>query len=169
MRFGISVLVFVALCLGATQAEAASSCSSFVVIKSFDEAASTVEVSYEKGKQRKFFPKPEGSPTDTSKIPKECRSKVKKSKSLVVKATGGRMSVTQVRSNFQGKMLNDRDDKTWFAGRLTQLIADKTKIVAVIRPGMGKDAPLGITTLYLPITEEELAEIKRLEDEAEDV
>jgi hypothetical protein len=39
----------------------------------------------------------------------------------------------------------------------------------VIRPGVGKDAPLGITTLYLPITEEELAEIKRIEDEAEDV
>ena len=169
MRFGILVLVFVALCLGAAQAEAASSCSSFVVIQSFDEAASTVEVSYEKGKQRRFFPKPEGSPTDTSKIPKECRSKVKKSKSLVVKATGGRMSVTQVRSNFQGKMLNDRDDKTWLPGKLEQLIADKTKIVAVIRPGIGKDAPLGITTFYLPITEEELAEIKRLEDEAEDV
>ena len=169
MRFGISVLVFVALCLGATQAEAASSCSSFVVIQSFDEAASTVEVSYEKGKQRKFFPKPEGSPTDTSKIPKACRSKVTKVTSLVVKATGGRMSVTQVRSNFQGKMLNDRDDKTWLPGQLEQLIADKTKIVAVIRPGMGKDAPLGITTLYLPITEEELAEIKRLENEAEDV
>ena len=169
MRSGIPVLVFVALCLGATQAEAASSCSSFVVIKSFDEAASTVEVSYEKGKERAFFPKPEGSPRDTSKIPKACRSKVKKTKSFVVKATGGRMSVTQVRSNFQGKMLNDRDDKTWLPGRLKQLIADKTKVVAVIRPGMGKDAPLGITTLYLPITEEELAEIKRIEDEAEDV
>ena len=103
MRFGIPVLVFVALCLGATPAEAASSCSSFVVIQSFDAAASTVEVSYEKGKQRAFFPKPEGSPRETSKIPKECRSKVKKVKSLVVKATGGRMSVTQVRSNFQGR------------------------------------------------------------------
>ena len=78
MRFGIPALVFVALCLGAAQAEAASSCSSFVVIKSFDEAASTVEVSYEKGKEREFFPKPEGSPRDTSKIPKGCRSKVKK-------------------------------------------------------------------------------------------
>ena len=169
MRFGIPVLIFVALCLGATQAEAASSCSSFVVISSFDEAASTVEVSYAKGKERQFFPKPEGSPRDTSKIPKQCRSKVKKTKSFVVKATGGRMSVTQVRSNFQGKMLNDRDDKTWLPGRLKQLIADNTKVVAVIRPGMGKDAPLGITTLYLPITEEELAEIKRIEDEAEDV
>jgi hypothetical protein len=141
MRFGIPALVFVALCLGASQAGAASSCSSFVVIKSYDEAAKTVEVSYEKGKQRAFFPKPEGSPRDTSKIPKECRSKVKKTKSFVVKPTGGRMSVTQVRS----------------------------KVVAVIRPGVGKDAPLGITTLYLPITEEELAEIKRIEDEAEDV
>ncbi len=169
MRFGIPVLVFVALCLCATQAEAASSCSSFVVIQSFDEATSTIEVSHEKGKDRAFFPKPEGAPRETSKIPKACRSKVKKVKSLVVKATGGRMSVTQVRSNFQGKMLNDRDDKTWLPGKLEQLIADQTKIVAVIRPGIGKDAPLGITTLYLPITEEERAEIKRLENEAEDV
>ena len=39
----------------------------------------------------------------------------------------------------------------------------------VVRPGLGKDAPLGITTIYMPITEPELAEIKRLEDSAEDV
>ena len=51
---------------------------------------------------------------------------------------------------------------------LVQLIADNTQVVVVIRPGMGKDAPLGITTIYLPITDEERAEIKRLEDQAED-
>jgi len=39
----------------------------------------------------------------------------------------------------------------------------------VIRPGIGKDAPLGVTTIYLPITEEEKAEIKRIDDQAEDV
>jgi hypothetical protein len=169
MRFGLPVLVFAALCFGAAQAGAAgSSCSSFVVIKSFDEANSTVEVAHEKGNERKFFPKPEGSPRDSSKIPKACRSKVRREKTFTVKATGGRMTVTQVRSNFQGKMLNDRDDKTWLPTKLKQLIADKTTVVVVIRPGVGKDAPLGITTLYLPITDEELAEIKRIEDQAED-
>ena len=35
--------------------------------------------------------------------------------------------------------------------------------------GLGKDAPLGITTIYLPITEEEKAEIVRLESQVEDV
>ena len=169
MRFGIPAVVFAALCLGATQAGAASSCSSFVVIKSFDEAASTVEVSYEKGKEREFFPKPEGSPRDTSKIPKECRSKVKKSKSFVVKATGGRMSVTQVRSNFEGKMLNETEDEAWLPGELKKLVDSKAQVVIVVRPGMGKDAPLGVTTIYLPITDEELAEIERIEAEASDV
>jgi hypothetical protein len=171
MRIGITAFVFFALCFASAKAEAApaSSCSSFAVIKSYDEAASSVEVSYEKGKQQQFFPKPEGTPRDSSKIPKNCGSKVKKTTELVVKATGGRLSVTQVRSNFQGKMLNDRDDKTWLPAKLKQLIADQTKVVIVVRPGVGKDAPLGITTLYLPITDEELAEIQRIEDEAEDV
>jgi hypothetical protein len=169
MRIGITAFVFFAVCLASAQAQAASSCSSFAVIKSYDEATSSVEVDYEKGKEREFFPKPEGTPRDTSKIPKNCSSRVTKTSKLVVKATGGRMSVTQVRSNFQGKMLNDRDDKTWLPAKLKQLIADKTQVVIVIRPGVGKDAPLGITTLYLPITDEELAEIKRIEDEAEDV
>jgi len=169
MRIGITAFAFFALCLAAAQAEAASSCSSFAVIQSYDEATSSVEVDYEKGNERQFFPKPEGTPRDTSKIPKGCGSKVTKTTKLVVKATGGRMSVTQVRSNFQGKMLNDRDDKTWLPAKLEQLIADKTQVVIVIRPGVGKNAPLGVTTLYLPITDEELAEIKRIEDEAEDV
>ncbi len=79
------------------------------------------------------------------------------------------MSVTQVRSNFEGKMLNDTDDPNWVPGKLKELIAAKTQVVIVLRPGMGKDSPLGVTTLYLPITDEERAEIERIEKQAEDV
>ena len=168
MRFAVPVLVFVALCLGSAQADAAS-CSSFALIKSFDAATSTVEVSHEKGKMRKFFPKPEGSPTDTSKLPRSCKRKVKKTTKLVVKSTGGRKMMTQIRSNFEGKMQNDLEDSAWLPTHIQKLIADQTMVVLVIRPGMGKDAPLGITTVYLPISDEELKEIKRLEDQAEDV
>lgn len=168
MRFAVPVFVFLALALGSAQAEA-KSCSNFAVIKSFDAEAKTVEVEYEKGNMRKYFPKPEGSPTDSTKIPKKCRGKVTKTTSLVVKPTGGRMTVTQVRSNFEGKMLNDTDDAGWLSARLQELIDAKTPVVIVVRPGLGKDAPLGITTLYLPITDEELAEIERIEKQAEDV
>jgi hypothetical protein len=94
---------------------------------------------------------------------------VKKTTSLVVKPTGGRMTVTQVRSNFEGKMLNDPDDPAWLPAQLEKLIAEETQVVVVIRPGIGKNAPLGITTIYLPITDEELAEIQRLEDQEEDI
>ncbi len=48
------------------------------------------------------------------------------------------------------------------------MIADQTMIIIVVRPGIAKDSPLGITTVYLPITDEELAEIKRLDEQAED-
>ena len=48
MRFVIPIVVFVALCLGSAQADAAS-CSAFAVIKSYDADAKTVEVSFEKG------------------------------------------------------------------------------------------------------------------------
>lgn len=168
MRFIVPVFVFLALCVGSAQAEA-KSCSGFAVIKAYDAATKSVTVSYEKGKLRKYFPKPEGAPTDTSKIPKKCTGKVKKQKSLVVKPTGGRMSVTQVRSNFEGKMLNDTDDPAWLPGKLEKLIAEKIEVVIVVRPGVGKDAPLGITTVYLPITPEEIEEIKRIDAQAEDV
>ena len=168
MRFGIPVLVFLAVWLGSAAADAAS-CSSFAVIKSYDADAKTVEVSFTKGQERKFFPKPEGTPRDSSKIPKQCKRKVRKQTSFAVKPTGGRMSVTQVRSNFEGKMLNDTDDAAWFAAEVGKLVENGTTVVIVIRPGVGKDAPLGLTTIYLPITEEELAEIKRLDDQAEDV
>jgi hypothetical protein len=157
-----------ALCLGSAQAQA-KSCSSFAVIKSYDAAAKTVEVSHEKGKLGKFFPRPEGDSQSGSRIPKGCKGKVKKQTELVVKPTGGRLTVTQLRSNFDGKMLNDADDPAWLPAQLEKLVADETTVVIVIRPGMGKDAPLGVTTIYLPITEEELAEIKRLEEEGEDL
>jgi hypothetical protein len=169
VRSGIPLLALLALCLGAERAEA-QSCSSFVVIKSYDAAKDTIQVVHEKGNMVKFFPKPEGAPRDASKIPSPCKGNVTKSSELVVKSTGGRMTMTQVRTNFEGKMLNDLEDPTWLSTRLSKLAADGTQVVVVIRPGgLGKDAPLGITTLYLPITDEELAEIQRLENQAEDI
>lgn len=169
MRFRVSLLSFVAATLGvASQADAAS-CSAFVVIKSFDEKASTIEVAYESGNVNKYFPKPEGAPRDTSKIPSICKGNVTRTKNLLVKGTGGKMSITQVRTNFEGKMLNNPDDPAWLPAKLKELITAKTQVVLVIRPGMAKDSPLGVTTLYLPATAADLAEIKRLEDQAEDV
>ena len=168
MRFVIPIVVFVALCLGSAQADAAS-CSSFAVIKAYDADAKTVEVSFEKGNKRKFFPKPEGTPKNADKIPDKCKRKVTKTPSYVVKPTGGKMSVTQVRSNFEAKMLNDTEDPAWLPAKMKELIEAKTLVVVLIRPGVGKDAPLGLTTIYLPITEEEKAEIKRIDEKAEDV
>jgi hypothetical protein len=168
MRYGIPVLALLAFFIGSTRAEAAS-CSSFSVIKSYDAASSTVEVEHRKGSVRKYFPRPEGGPTDTTKIPGSCRGKTKKATSFVVKSSGGRLTMTQVRSNFDGKMLNDADDSNWLPTKLGQLIEAQTLVVLVIRPGLGKDALLGITTVYLPITDDELAEIKRLESQAEDI
>ena len=166
MSFKISLAVFLAFALGAAQAEAAS-CSTFVSIKSFDADAMEVEVNYEKGNQRKFFPQPEGAPP-ISKIPKKCKRRVTRESKFPVKATGGRMSVTQVRANFGGQMLNDTDDAAWFTTRMEGLIEGETTVVILLRPGPGKKDPVKLTTIYLPITEEELAEIKRLEDQAED-
>jgi len=168
MRFMIPVIVFFALCLGSVRADAAS-CSAFAVIKAYDADANAVDVSFEKGNEHKYFPKPEGTPRDTSKIPEKCSRKVTRQSSFVVKPTGGRLTVTQVRSNFEGKMLNDTEDPTWLPGQLKKLVEDGTLVVIVIRPGIGKDAPLSVTTIYLPITDEELAEIKRRDDEAEDI
>ena len=167
MRFVIPVVVFVALCLGSAQADAAS-CSAFAVIKSYDADASTVALTFGKGKERKFFPKPEGTPK-TSKLQDRCKRKVTKSPSFVVKPTGGKMTMTQVRSNFEARVLNDTEDPAWFPAKLKELIEGKTQVVVVIRPGVGKDAPLGVTTIYLPITEEEKTEIKRIDDQAEDI
>jgi hypothetical protein len=168
MRYSIPVLAILALVLGSAQADAAS-CSSFAVIKSYDAATKTAVVEYTKGKMQEYFPKPEGTPRDSQKIPKHCSSKVRRTTSLAIKPTGGRMSVTQIRSNFEGKMLNDTNDDAWVPAQLKKLIDDKSEVVIVIRPGMGKDAPLSITTLYLPITDKELNEIKRIESQASDV
>ena len=167
MRLVISLFALAGLVFASAQAQAAS-CSSFALINSYDADAKTVEVEYKKGRTSKYFPKPEGTPRDSSKIPKKCKGKVTKTTSLVVKPTGGRMTVTQVRSNFEGKMQNDTDDPAWLPARLQELIEAKSEVVIVVRPGMGKDAPLGVTTVYLPITEEEKAEIKRIDDNAKD-
>jgi hypothetical protein len=168
MRFQVYVLSGVAAAFFAGQAQAAS-CSAFVVLKSFDAAKSTVEVDYGSGNVSKYFPKPEGSPRDSSKIPATCKGNVTKQKDLVVKGTGGRMSITQIRTNFEGKMLNNPDDPAWLPAKLDELIKAKTQVVIVVRPGIAKNSPLGITTMYLPAGPEDLAEIKRLEAQAEDV
>ena len=167
MRLVISLFALVGLVFASAQAEA-KSCSSYAVIKSYDAKAQTVDVEYVKGRTTKYFPKPEGTPADSSKVPRGCKGKVLKTTTLAVKATGGRMTVTQIRSNFEGKMQNDTDDPAWLPAKLKELIDGKTQVVIVVRPGMGKDDPLGMTTVYLPITEEEKAEIKRIEDDAED-
>ena len=165
MRFEISLLSCVAMAFGVASQANAASCSAFATIKSQDANASTVEVEYTSGSQSKFFPKPEGAPRDTSKIPAPCKGKTK---SLQVKGTGGKMSVTQVRTNFEGKMLNDVDDPKWLPAKLDELIKAKTEVVLILREGMAKGSPLGITTIYLPATDADLAEIKRLENQATD-
>ena len=157
-----------AFALAPTQVEAAGSCSGFAVIKSYDEAAGTAKIKYVKGRESAFFPKTDGAPNN-SKIPKKCRGRVKKKTELKITPTGGRMTVTQVRANFTGKMLNNTEDPTWVPAQVNKLVADKTKVVVLVRQGLGKDAPYGITTIYLPITQEERDEIKRLNAQAEDV
>ena len=42
-------------------------------------------------------------------------------------------------------------------------------VVVILKPGPAEKDPVKLTTLYLPITDEEKAEIQRLEDQAEDV
>jgi len=163
----IPLFAVVGLVFASAQAEA-KSCSSFAVIKSYDSAGQTVEVEYKKGRTNKFFPKPEGTPADSSKVPGVCTGRMLKETKLAVKATGGRMSVTQIRSNFSGKMQNDTDDPAWLPAKLKELIDGKTEVVIIVRPGIGKNDPVGMTTVYLPITDEEKAEIKRIEEDAKD-
>lgn len=168
MRFVLPALALLVLGLGAVRAEA-QSCATFVTVKSYDAAAKTAEVEYTRGSNSKFFPKPEGANTTTDKIPKKCSKKITRNTTVKVKPTGGRMTVTQFRENFSGKMRNDTDDSSWVPTNLEKLVADKTKVVAVLRPGKGKkDAP-ELTTIYLPITDEEKAEIARIDAEAQDV
>jgi hypothetical protein len=147
---------------------AAKSCSSFAIITAYDADAKSVQLKTEKGRESKFFPKPEGAPK-VSKIPKKCSSKVMKQDSFPVTPTGGRLTITQVRANFSNKMQNDTSDATWLPKKLEELIAAKTKVLIVARPPVtDKKGPAGLTTIYLPANEEDLAEIKRLEEQAED-
>jgi hypothetical protein len=168
MRIVLPALMMLAYFAAAAPAEAAS-CSSFATIKAFSAEKSAVKIAWKKGKVNKYFPKPEGTPPESSKVPAPCKGKVVRETTLQVKATGGRLSVTQVRSNYEGKMMNDADDVAWLGKKLEQLAADETEVVIVVRPGMGKDAGVNLTTIYLPITDPELAEIKRLEEQAEDI
>ena len=139
-------------------------------IKSYDLEAKTVEVKYTKGSQSRYFPKPEGSTSTTTKIPRKCSKRLtKKNTTLPFKPTGGRMSVTQFRSNFSSKMLNNTDDPKWVSGEFDKLIADETTVLALLRPGRKRGDPPQLTTIYLPITDEERAEIKRIESDAVDV
>ncbi|NQZ99585.1 MAG: hypothetical protein HRU01_24005 [Myxococcales bacterium] len=166
MSLRIALIAAFSLFIGASAAEAAS-CMTFAKIKKYDADAKKIEIASAKGSERRYFPKPEGS--TGSKLPRKCSRKLLKNPVYDVKPTGGRMSVTQIRMNFSGKMVNDTDDPAWLPAKLQELIDGKTTVVVLIRPGLGKDAPLGLTTIYLPITDEEKAEIQRLNDQAEDV
>ena len=168
IRFGI--LAIAAHVFEPSGAWAASSCASFAVIKAYDAAKHEVEVDFVKGSERKFFPRPDsGGGNQQSKLPKQCSGKIRKQDKFAVKETGGRLSVTQIRSNFEGRMQNNLDDENWLPTELKKLIEEKTEVPVVIRPGMGKDDSLWITTIYLPITDEELKEIERIESQVEDV
>ena len=112
MRFTLFLLAVTSILFAATSAQAGKSCSTFAKITGFDDAAQTITISKEKGTDSKFFPKTDGAPK-ASKVPAKCKSKVLSEGSFAVKSTGGRLSITQVRSNFEGKMLNDADDKAW--------------------------------------------------------
>jgi hypothetical protein len=169
MRSLIIVLVTALGLFAAAGAQAGSSCSTFAKITGYDEASKSITIDKENGSESKFFPKTEGAP-NTSKIPKKCRSRVLSQDSFPVKATGGRLSITQVRANFSGKMLNDIKDDAWLPTKLKELVASGEMVVVVLRqpPGSDKKAPYGVTTVYMPITDEELAEIDRLNAQASD-
>ncbi len=169
MRIWIPVFVVVGLLLGVSQAEAAS-CSGYATIKKFDPAADFVKVKWEKGSESRFFPKTEGTPANNSKLPAKCKTRLTKNKTeFIVKPVGGRTSVTQVRMNFSGKMLNDLDDEAWLPTRIEKLVADGTKVAIVLREGVARDSVYNITTIYMPITDEERAEIARLDAQSVDV
>ena len=163
-----TILAVFSLALAATQANAAS-CHSFAVIKSYDAAASTLEVEWTKGKTQQYFPRGEGATGEIQKIPKRCRRSQLKVTTVPVKATGGRMSVTQLRENRSGKMTNDLESADWFKAEIEKLIASGEPVVTVLRPGRKKSDPVPMTTIYLPVTQAELDEIKRLEEQVEDM
>ena len=95
----------IALLLIATTADARS-CSTFAKIEAFDTETSMMTLKVTKGNSQKFFPKPEGSGTGNSKIPKKCKTRILKKGSFEVRTTGGRLKLTQIRSNFNDNMLN---------------------------------------------------------------
>jgi hypothetical protein len=166
----ITILLATAVALvGAPFADAAAkSCSSFAVITGFDADGKTVTLEKAKSTESKFFPKPEGAPK-VSKIPKKCSSKILGQDNFAVTLTGGKMTVTQVRQNFSNKMLNDTDDASWLGKKLEELIAAKATVLVVARPPLrDKKGAYGLTTVYLPATQEDLDEIKRLEAMAND-
>ena len=169
MRSLIIVLATAGVLLAAGSAQAGKSCSTFAKITGYDDASKSITIEKEKGSESKFFPKTDGAPS-TSKIPSKCKSKILAQGDFPVAVSGGRMSITQVRANFSGKMLNDVDDKTWVPGKMKELVASGDMVVVLLRqaPGAAKDAPYDVTTVYLPITDEELAEIERLNKQAED-
>lgn len=162
----------IALLLVATTADARS-CSTFAKIEAFDTETSMMTIKVTKGNSQKFFPKPEGSGTGNSKIPKKCKTRILKKGSFEVRTTGGRLKLTQIRSNFNDNMLNNPDDSKWVGAELDKLIADKTKVVVVLRPIMGakdkKKAPHWVSTIYMPITQPELDEIARLDAQGQDI
>lgn len=165
LRFLVLVLFSLAV---AGQAHAAS-CHSFATIKSFDAAGSTVEVEFTKGKTAKYFPRGEGATGEVTKIPKRCKRSLLKTTTVPVKATGSRLSITQVRSNREGKMLNDTESAEWFQKQMDSIVAAGEPVIVVLRPGKSKKDPAPMTTIYLPVTQEELDEIKRLEDQVDDM
>ena len=128
----------IALLLVATTADARS-CSTFAKIEAFDTETSMMTIKVTKGNSQKFFPKPEGSGTGNSKIPKKCKTRILKKGSFEVRTTGGRLKLTQIRSNFNDNMLNNPDDSKWVGAELDKLIADKTK-VAQERHKLGLEA-----------------------------
>jgi hypothetical protein len=164
----ILIVTLVALVAAPFADAAAKSCSSFAILTGYDAEKKSVTLTAEKGSESKFFPKPDGAPK-TSKIPKKCSSRVLKQASFPVTPTGGRLTITQVRANFSNKMLNDTDDATWLPKQIEGLIAAKTKVLVVARPPVtDKKGASGLTTIYLPANEEDLAEIKRIEEQASD-
>lgn len=160
------------LIFGASEVQAASgSCSAFAKITGYDAEKKAITIDVDKrGSERQFFPRPEGSP-NTSKLPKQCRGSALRQDSFEITPTGGRMSVTQIRENYSGKMLNDTSDESWVPTEVEKLVEAEETVVIVLRQPVGADRkdPYGVTTIYLPITEAEKKEIARLEAQAEDM
>ena len=163
----VCLFVFAPLLLAADAR--AASCSAFGVLKAYDATASTVDVEFTKMKATKFFVRPDGASGDITKIPKKCKRTVTKNTTFPVKATGGRLTVTQLRNNLSGKMMNDTESETWFKTEMDKLIASGSDVALVMRPGKKKTDPIPLTTIYLPASAEDLKEIERLEAQAQDV